>query len=331
MLQKERGGAHMPTSAVWSFTDPEEFTAHVRGTRMELAITRPGRFAAKAVRIDLHRMWLQRVSESLPRAAHFQNFPGRAFIVFRTQAGPDTIRNGKAEPLTGLVLHPESDESFQRTTGATHLGSLSLPIEDMAVVGQNFGAGDFTPPKELLFIAARPAAFTRLLELHAAAGLLAENAPEIIAHPESARGLEQALIAAMANCLGATDEGSSQILNSRHAGVMRRFYAILEANSEQVMHAPEMCKALGVSNRTLTTCCQEAVGMTPHHYLRLRQLHLAHRALAMSEPAVTTVTQIATKYGFWDLGRFAVVYRKLFGERPSATLARPAAGPQPIK
>ena len=43
---------------------------------------------------------------------------------------------------------------------------------------------------------------------------------------------------------------------------MKRFYAILEANSDRVMHAPEMCKAVGVSNRTLTTCCHEALGMT---------------------------------------------------------------------
>jgi AraC-like DNA-binding protein len=319
----------MPASAVWSFTDPDEFTAYVRATRMELAIALPGCFAAKVIRIDLHRMWLQRFSDSLPRVAHFNNAPGRAIISFRTHAGPDILWDGEVEPI-GLAWHPECHAFFHRSSGPTHLGTLSLPIEDMAVVGETFGGRDFVPPRELLFVNARPAALTRLLELHAAAGLLAENAPEIIACPEAARALEQALIAAMADCLAATDEGSSQISNHRHAGVMRRFYAILEANSGRVMHAPEMCKAVGVSNRTLTTCCHEALGMTPHHYLRLRQLHLAHRALVLGEPAMTTVTQIATEYGFWDLGRFAVVYREVFGERPSATLARPAGTPQPI-
>jgi AraC-like DNA-binding protein len=319
----------MPSSAVWQFNDPDEFAARVRATSMELAVTRPGRFAAKAIRIDLHRMWLQRFSDGLPRVAHFNHLPGRAIISFRTQAGPDILWDGKVEPA-GLARHPECYSFFQRSSGPTHLGSISLPIEDMAVVGETFGGCDFTPPKQLIFFTPRPAALTKLLDLHAAAGLLAENAPEIIACPEAARGLEQALIAAMADCLAATDEGALQVSNSRHGRIMRRFYAILEANSDRVMHAPEMCKAVGVSNRTLTTCCHEALGMAPHRYLRLRQLHLAHRALGLADPAMTTVTRIATEFGFWDLGRFAVLYRAVFGERPSATLSRPTPYPIPF-
>jgi AraC-like DNA-binding protein len=60
----------------------------------------------------------------------------------------------------------------------------------------------------------------------------------------------------------------------------------------------------------------------PKQYLMLRRMHLARAALQRVEPHATTVTEIATRFGFWHFGRFAGHYRHLFDETPSATLAR---------
>jgi AraC-like DNA-binding protein len=51
-------------------------------------------------------------------------------------------------------------------------------------------------------------------------------------------------------------------------------------------------------------------------------MHLARRALRDAHSASTTVTEIATAHGFWELGRFAVEYRAVFEELPSTTLRR---------
>ena len=41
-----------------------------------------------------------------------------------------------------------------------------------------------------------------------------------------------------------------------------------------------------------------------------------------ADASMTTVTEIATAHGFWELGRFPVGYRALFGESPSEALRR---------
>ena len=66
--------------------------------------------------------------------------------------------------------------------------------------------------------------------------------------------------------------------------------------------------------------------MGPMRFLLRRRMHLARRALREADPAATTVTAIATQFGFWELGRFAAEYRILFNEPPSATLRRPPEG-----
>jgi AraC-like DNA-binding protein len=64
--------------------------------------------------------------------------------------------------------------------------------------------------------------------------------------------------------------------------------------------------------------------MGPIRYLTLRRMHMVRRALMREDPSTATVTRLATDYGFWELGRFAVTYGQLFGETPSATLRRPS-------
>jgi AraC-like DNA-binding protein len=63
--------------------------------------------------------------------------------------------------------------------------------------------------------------------------------------------------------------------------------------------------------------------MGPIRFLTLRRMHLARRALLRADPLNATVTRIVADHGFWELGRFSVAYRMLFGESPSETLRRP--------
>jgi AraC-like DNA-binding protein len=127
----------------------------------------------------------------------------------------------------------------------------------------------------------------------------------------------------MIDCLGEGGVREDRSALRHHAIVLRRFRRAVEANPDRTLYMTELCAAAGASDRTLRACCQEFLGMSPMRYLWLRRMHLARRALRMADPAAATVTEIATSYGFWELGRFSVAYRSLFAESPSAALRRP--------
>ena len=73
----------------------------------------------------------------------------------------------------------------------------------------------------------------KLLRLHAAAGQLAEDAPAVIAHPEAARGLEQALIEAMVACLDVGEVREDRSALRQHALILRRFRRAVEENPDR--------------------------------------------------------------------------------------------------
>jgi transcriptional regulator GlxA family with amidase domain len=51
----------------------------------------------------------------------------------------------------------------------------------------------------------------------------------------------------------------------------------------------------------------------------LQRLNKARAALRRADPSMTNVAEVARNHQFLELGRFAVTYRTIFGESPSAT------------
>ena len=82
----------------------------------------------------------------------------------------------------------------------------------------------------------------------------------------------------------------------------------------------EISRALDVSSRQLFRSFKTEVGMSPAKYLKRYRMTQSRLKLLAADPAELSVTGVANSWGFWELGRFAVEYRQLFGESPSQTL-----------
>ena len=118
----------------------------------------------------------------------------------------------------------------------------------------------------------------------------------------------------------ATDDRISSRLR-----ILNRVEGFLEANPDTPIYIADLCVAAGVSERTLENVFRQCFGLSPIRYLRVRRLHQVRRALRTSDPGTTSVSEIASLFGFWHFGRFAADFKALFGQTPSELLRhRPA-------
>jgi AraC-like DNA-binding protein len=318
----------MPSSEVRTFTDPDAYHAAIRDAQAEGVITGRGEFRAERTTMQLDRLSLSRSEESLPRTAYSAVDPKVFGVVFVTDPSQQIHVNGLELSPAEIIVFRAGSEGHNRSSAACQWGSIALTHEDVAAAGQAIIGRELIAPPVTHRVTPPPLPLSRLLNLHEAAGHLAKSVPEILAKPEVGRAIEQALVHAMISCLAGGDGVEVHSAHRHHAVVMRRLEQVLQAHSEGPLYMTELCTAVGASYPTLRACW-EHLGMSPKRYLLLRRMHLTWRALRRADPAATTVTEIATNYGFWELGRFSVAYRSLFGESPSVTLRRPPDDPKP--
>ena len=98
---------------------------------------------------------------------------------------------------------------------------------------------------------------------------------------------------------------------------LRRY---IDAHSARPIRQVELCEALGVKERRLRRLFASLHGTSPTRFLMRHRLELARTRLQRGEDE--RVTDVGMSCGFYDLGRFASHYRRLFNELPSETLRR---------
>lgn len=84
----------------------------------------------------------------------------------------------------------------------------------------------------------------------------------------------------------------------------------------------DLTRHSGVGLRTLQIQFKRHLGCTPLEYLRDVRLSAVRDELGNAQSDETTVTDVASRWGFYNLGRFSGIYRAKYGELPSETLRK---------
>jgi AraC-like DNA-binding protein len=311
----------MPSSRSFTFSDPLPYQAALRISDVAILPTAKGDFRAELTQLEFDKLWMQRGRENLPHVVVGKIGSHRKSISFLTKE-QDMTYCGQPVPAGSIVVQ-RADPQHRQNPANRNWGSMSLPNDEFYAAFKAVAGCEFPNEPFSFVVQPDPEVMSRLLEVHETAGMIAQTAPDIFALREVGRSLEQKLIHLMIRSLIKGYSSTVSVRSRRHDRIVARFEAFLEANADQALYLTEVCAALGVAERTLRGACEEHLGMGPIRYLTLRRMHLLRHALLRAEPSKFTVTQIATDYGFWELGRFSVAYRTLFGESPSVSLQAP--------
>ena len=110
-------------------------------------------------------------------------------------------------------------------------------------------------------------------------------------------------------------------VTSKH---VRQAIDYMRANLHRPLTMIDIADAIGVSGRTLQLGFRRFRDTTPAAYLRQIRLDAVYAELSNPENRLF-VTEVALKWGFTHMGRFAAQYRAAFGDYPSETAKRVSA------
>lgn len=148
------------------------------------------------------------------------------------------------------------------------------------------------------------------------------EAPDRVASGRVARHLEQMicvrLLGEWSNRAGLDLDDPRHQLAPRHVRSAEQYMVDHAADLPTIA---EVARAVGTSVRTLSGTFKAFRGYPPSTFLREQRLQGAHRSL-LAAASGESVAEIASEWGYVNMGEFARSYRRRFDELPSQTLRR---------
>lgn len=305
------------------FLDCEEFVEFVKEARIGFVQLSAGRFRAVSSRLVL------------PDGAVYRNRTD-PLTTYRAAANRDLVYwhafsacdgalrwNGTVLEEPNATQHAAGDDWARTGRGVegVSLGLRREPLEAAAAALSGFAPGERKIGRGPL--GPSPAARS-MASVMRSVGRMMTTTPEAFCAPGAVQAtqeeLARAAIELLAEQYGEPDE------RPRAGPDRMRIIRLAEERFEAAGAAPvslaDLCLATGVSARTLWNTFHAVCGVSPLRYFKLRRLGDAHALLRSGRPERGAVKRAALAVGLTELGRFAVEYHTLFGERPSATISR---------
>ena len=312
----------MPGGGTRTFLEPDYYEASLGQAQIQAVILPVSKFRARITWAELHHLQLLRCEQEAPHVAYVRLAPELAFVTFPADSEPLPVWRGREMQAGEIIFHGRGERLHQSTSTPSVWNVIAMDPAEFERYGRALSGMPFSLPPDGRTLQPSQRVAAGLRRLHARICRLAETKPKILSHSEVARAIEQGLIQMLVSCLTTVSARTDGYIKRRHARIMIRLEEVLAEHLSRPLQAPVLCSLVAVSERTLRLCCTEFLGMSPSQYVLLRRLKEVRRALRDANPDAVNVGEVAHRFGFLELGRFAEGYRATFGEAPTTTLQR---------
>jgi AraC-like DNA-binding protein len=227
----------------------------------------------------------------------------------------------RCDAQTGAVLSPDRENVIRPEAGN---GRLVLSISRDSIVRQLVAllGRPVTAPVQFAPSIALDRGYGRGLARHVrAAAEDLEEAEPLLRGAITQTSFEQFVITALLVSHPHNYSAELQRPDKRPAPRdVRRAIDYIQGHLTAPVTVEDIVRAAGVSGRVLFRHFRRSTGVSPMAYLRSARFQRVRDALRRARPE-DHVVDIAALWGFDHIGRFAVEYRRRFGEKPSQTKA----------
>ncbi len=311
--------------------EPSQAFDVVYGGSFEHRLLSPSLAAMEHQRLTLGDVRLETGRYDFPIIAQGRMPTNVVCIGFMAEGGDVTRYNTASIGADEIQIYPAGVELLYHAAGSSRWVNFIVPEERLQEAA-------FAQTGRLLELS-RLAAYSVRLRTGGRLALtyLTDDAMNIARRLQPVGGMTcdlaveigESLLAAYVNAL----IDAATIRNAKRLSTERRHYYLITAcerlvlsGSETDVGLAEIARRSGYSLRSLELIFRRGVGMTPGRWFMTARLNGALRDLLTCDQSCT-VSDVALKWGFQHMSRFAQYYRKAFGELPSDTLNRPRAGP----
>ena len=306
------------------FDDLDEFLATIHGWNLDWTQLKSGKFRGELRQLGFGEFLFSRGNFNLPFRQRDKAPDGLwTFAILTDTSSPALWRNREISDETVMILPPDSRGDVISKPGydVYTLSFTEKSLSDMCRISGLRDLQSLTKGSRMLICDRKKMRKLR----HKTFQLIGElvKLQSISANPRFGQLLEfeisRQLLSALASTRPAVFPRHSSRIRDRS---VRRAVAYIEENAQEPLHLSDLCLIAGASERTLRYGFLERYGVAPKAFLQAFRLNGARRELWRADPAKAKVIDIANRWGFWHMGKFAADYRKLCGELPSETLRR---------